>query len=202
MDFQFACCRCSDSEEQRKMESRAKNKLTNKDNNNKTRLRELRLSLQLSPCCALPVSLPAPAEHLGEGGERYGGWGLKLVLVIQNFATLRSHFFVFFLSMLRSNLANLLTLRIFFQTVLYLKMKKPPRGPMTHWILGRATNWFWSLKNHTILLAFTYLSGYIVWSGVRRCNGVQVGIILFWFLFTKEMVVVVVCSHLLIQPNT
>ena len=92
----FRLCRCSDSEEQRKMESRAKNKLTNKDNNNKTRLRELRLSLQLSPCCALPVSLPAPAEHLGEGGERYGGWGLKLVPVIQNFATLRTHFFVFF----------------------------------------------------------------------------------------------------------
>lgn len=87
-----------------------------------------------------------------------GGWGLKLALVVQKSATLRSYILLF-LSMLRSNLANLLTLRLFSQTVLYLKMKKARRDPMTRWILGRATNWFWSLKNRTILFnnLFIYL---------------------------------------------
>ena len=187
------------------MESRAKSKLKNKDNNNKTRFRELptSLSLQLSPCCALPVSLSSLAEHLGEGGERYGrvgrgmgGWGLKLALVVQKSATLRIYILLF-LSMLRSNLANLLTLRLFSQTVLWKKCQEIQwhAGFLVEQLTGFG-RWR-TIQSYLTICSFTYLSGYIVWSGVRRCNGVQVGIILLWSLLIKEMdivVVVVVCN--------
>ena len=62
-----------------------------------------------------------------------------------NFATLRSLIFVIS-QHVTLELGKFTDFKAFFPNCFISSDKKPPRDPMTYWILGRATNWFWSLK--------------------------------------------------------